>query len=119
VKRLAAVLACAVAFPAAAAEGAVMERPMCDPCAPQARPKLAGPAQPATQGAALRALVEAKLRREFDAAAANGWLTRDQAAAAGLGFIAQHYEAIDRESRGAIRFEDYKRFLKARGAALD
>jgi hypothetical protein len=119
VKRLLAVLACAAAIPAAAADGAVMERPMCDPCVPRSRPKVAAPAAAPAEGAALRALVESKLRTTFEGAAVEGWLTREQAAAAGLGFIVQHYGTIDRQGRGAIRFEDYKRFLKARGAALD
>lgn len=112
-------LACAAFFPAAAVERAVMERAMCDPCAPAVRPKASASALPATEGAALRAQVESKLRGPFDAAATDGWLTREQAAAAGLGFIARHFEAIDAERRGAIRFEHYKRFLKERGAALD
>ena len=108
-----------MALPAAAVEGAVMERAWCDPCAPSVRAKSAATAQPPSQGAALRAQVEGKLRATFEAAAVDGWLTREQAAAAGLGAIAQGFDAIDRARRGAIRFEDYKRYLKARGAALD
>jgi hypothetical protein len=72
-----------------------------------------------TQGTALRAEVEQRLRAPFDAAARDGTLTREQARTAGLGHIATNFDAIDREGRGAIRFEDYKRFLKERGAALD
>jgi hypothetical protein len=119
VKRLAASLLCAAAFPAAAVEGAVMERAWCDPCAPAVRPKSTAAAPAPSQGAALRAQVEGKLRADFEAAAVDGWLTRERASAAGLGSIAQGFEAIDRVGRGAIRFEDYKRYLKARGAALD
>ena len=118
-RRLAASLLCAAAMPAAAVEGAVMERAWCDPCAPAVRAKVTAPAPPPSQGAALRAQVERKLRASFDAAAVDGWMTREQAAAAGLGAIAQSFGAIDREGRGAIRFEDYKRYLQARGAALD
>jgi hypothetical protein len=72
-----------------------------------------------TQGAALRAEVEQRLRAPFDAAARDGLLTRDEARAAGLGHVTANFDAIDRDGRGAIRFEDYKRFLRERGAALD
>lgn len=92
---------------------------MCDPCLPPAMKKLETPKRASTAGPALRAEVEQRLRAPFDAAAREGVLTREQAAAAGLGFIASNFEAIDRRGRGAIRFEDYKAFLKERGAALD
>ena len=69
----------------------------------------------ATEGAALRAQVRAKLKRRFDAAAdSSGALTREQARSAGLGAIADQFGAIDRAGRGAIRFEDYERFLELR-----
>ena len=114
-KRTIAVLACAAALRCAAGEG-VMERPMCDPCVPDAlRKQLPATTEAPTRGAALKAQVEAKLRASFDAAAAGGTLTRSQARAAGLGFIDRHFDAIDREGRGAVRFEDYKRFLQERG----
>jgi hypothetical protein len=112
-------LVCAAALPACAVEAAVMERPMCDPCAPKVRAKALLPAPPLAEGAALRVQVAAKLRAPFEAAAVDGWLTRERAAESGLGFIAQHFGEMDREGRGAIRFDDYLRFLKARGAALD
>ena len=70
---------------------------------------------PATQGEALRAQVRAKLKRRFDAAASpDGTLTAAQARSAGLGAIADQFGAIDRAGRGAIRFEDYERFLELR-----
>lgn len=70
---------------------------------------------PATQGEALRIQVRAKLKRRFDAAAsADGTLTAAQARSAGLGAIADQFGAIDRAGRGAIRFEDYERFLELR-----
>jgi hypothetical protein len=119
VRRAIAILACLAAMPAAAVQGAVMEREPCDPCKPPHQAKSTQPLVAPTQGAALRAQVEAKLRAPFDAAAVEGWLTRERAAAAGLGFIAANFDAIDAAHRGAIRFEDYKRFLVARGAALD
>ena len=111
------VLVASLAMPVAAQ---VMEGPLCDPCVPPAvRAKAKVRVEPGSSGAALRADVEAKLRARFLEAAPGGTLTREQASAAGLGFIAQHFAAIDRDGRGAVRFEDYKRFLKERGAALD
>ena len=94
-------------------------REMCDPCLPSAVKSAPIPKRTMTQGAALRSEVEQRLRAPFDAAAREGLLTREQAAAAGLGLIVHNFDAIDRGGRGAIRFEDYKAFLKERGAALD
>ena len=92
---------------------------LCDPCVPPAVRKSLSVQREPSQGAALRAEVESRLRGPFDTAARDGLLTREQAQAAGLGFIARNFDAIDRQGSGAIRFEDYKRFLKERGAALD
>jgi len=114
--RIAVALLAFIAGPAAAVTTATMERPLCDPCVPAPLKKSVS-ASP--QGADLRAQVEAKLRAPFDAAAPGGSMTRDQARAAGLGFIDRNFDAIDVAGRGAISFADYKRFLKARGAALD
>ena len=103
----------------AAAQGAQMEVPMLDPWVPPGvREKVLAPSQP-LEGAALRSSVERKLRARFEAAARDGRLSREQAHAAGLGQIARHFEAIDRRGAGTIAFEDYKRFLKDRGARLD
>ena len=98
---------------------AIRHGELCDPCLPPAVKKSVPAERTPTQGAALRAEVEQRLRVPFDAAARDGLLTREQARAAGLGHIMTNFDAIDREGRGAIRFEDYKRFLKERGAALD
>ena len=98
---------------------AVRHGELCDPCVPPAVRKSLTVERVSTQGPALRAEVEQRLRAPFDAAAVQGLLTRDEAQAAGLGFIARNFDAIDRDGRGAIRFEDYKAFLKQRGAALD
>ena len=67
-----------------------------------------------TRGDALRAQVERKLREQFDAAdpAKSGALTREQARAAGLGYIADNFEAIDRNRTGWVRFDDVKRYLR-------
>jgi hypothetical protein len=113
---LAAALSGASAFGQAPA---VQYGPLCDPCVPPAVKKSLPADHVPSQGAALRADVEARLRAPFDAAARDGVLTREQAQAAGLGFIARNFDAIDRKGAGAITFEDYKRFLKERGAAMD
>lgn len=103
-----------------AAYAQTFDAPLCDPCIPPALKATAKVrVEPGSRDAALRAEVEAKLRAPFEKAATAGLLTREQASAAGLGLIARHVAQIDRDSRGAIRFEDYKRFLKERGAALD
>ena len=67
-----------------------------------------------TRGEALRAQVERKLREDFDAAdvGKSGVLTRAQAQAAGLGYIAANFEAIDKARTGFVRFEDVKRYLE-------
>jgi len=108
-----------LAFAAGAqAPDAKPQGPM-DPWVPPTVRKEAAAAAPSTHGKALRAEIEQRLRAPFDAAARDGMLTREQAAAAGLGFIARNFDAIDRRGAGAIRFEDYKRFLRERGAELD
>jgi len=99
---------------AAAQNKAAAEVPMLDPwVAPQVLEKAV--AAPQTEGAALRQQVRAKLKRRFDAAASpDGSLTAAQARSAGLGAIADQFGSIDRAGRGAIRFEDYERFLELR-----
>ena len=95
------------------------ELPLRDPWVP---PEARKPSTaPPTEGVALRAQVERKLKRDFDAADAShtGLLTRQQATAAGLGFIAKHFDEIDRQKTGAVGFDDVKRYLVAHGAQLD
>ena len=95
---------------------AAAEVPMLDPwVAPEVREKALAVPATATEGVEPRAQVRAKLKRRFDAAAgADGTLTAGQARSAGLGAIADQFGAIDRAGRGAIRFEDYERFLELR-----
>jgi len=100
-------------------QGVVAEVPMLDPWVPPAVAKAAESLPKAKRGAELKAEVERKLRADFDAAAPQGTLTRDQARAAGLGFIANHFEAMDRRGSGVVRFEDYRAFLKSRGGFLE
>jgi hypothetical protein len=105
--------------PSAQSPPATIETTLRDPWVP---PELRKPAPtPATQGADLRAQVERKLKAGFDAADVNrsGTVTRDQARAAGLGYIVKHFDNIDRQRAGAVSFEDVKRFLRGRGAQLD
>jgi hypothetical protein len=95
------------------------EQPLRDPWVPPdaRKPSTAPP----TEGVALRAQVERKLKQQFDAAdlSHTGALTKPQAAAAGLGFIAKHFDDIDRQKTGAVRFDDVKRYLVEHGAPLD
>jgi hypothetical protein len=95
------------------------EQPLRDPWVPPAARKAS--TAPPTDGAALRAQVERKLKQAFDAADVNrtGSLTRQQASAAGLGLVAKHFDEIDRQKSGAVRFDDVKRYLVEHGAKLD
>ena len=111
------VLSLGASVPALGAEPAApLQAPLCDPCVP---PALRGvtPA-PQTEGAALQAQVERKLRESFDAAdvARSGTLTREQARAAGLGVVANNFDRIDTTKTGKVTFEDVQRFLHARRA---
>ena len=98
---------------------AAAQQPLRDPWVP---PEAGSPSKaPPSEGSALRAEVERKLKRAFDDAdfGRTGSLTRQQANAAGLGFVARHFDAIDRQKRGAVRFDDVKRYMVERGAQLD
>ena len=95
------------------------EQPLRDPWVP---PESRKPSTvPPAEGAALRAQVERKLKKAFDAADVShtGSLTRQQANAAGLGLVARHFDQIDRQKTGAVRFEDVRRYLIEQGAKLD
>jgi hypothetical protein len=98
--------------------GAVFETKLRDPSLPEALRSLA-PAPP-SQGDALRAEVEGRLRTLFEAARAKraGELTVDEARAAGLGYVANNFDAIDARRTGAVSFDDVKRFMRAQGAAM-
>ena len=97
---------------------APIQAPLCDPCVPQALRNVT-PA-PQTEGAALQAQVERKLRQSFDAADTQrtGALTLAQAKAAGLGVVANNFDRIDTAGTGKVTFEDLKRYLRSRGANL-
>lgn len=72
------------------------------------------PSSTAASGDALQKQALQKLRRRFEEADldANGRLTEAEASRAGLGFIANHFAAIDSARRGAISFDDVNRFLE-------
>jgi hypothetical protein len=112
------VLAAALSLPpAAAVPAASTEAPMLDPWVPPAtRAKaLREPVPVATRGEALKAQVEGKLRSRFEAAAGPaGALTLGQAKASGLGFIANHFAAIDRQGDGRVTLDEYLEFLRSR-----
>ena len=100
------------------ADAATVETPMLDPWVPPALRKAAP--RPPVDGVELKALVERKLRASFDAAdvAGAGSLTREQASAAGLGFVVKHFERIDAGGTGRVTFDDLKRYLRAQGADI-
>ena len=97
---------------------AVMERPLRGVWVPEAL-RHSTPAPP-TRGDALEAQVEGKLRSEFDGArgARAGELTREEARAAGLGYIVHNFDAMDVRGAGAVRFDDVKQFMREQGARL-
>jgi hypothetical protein len=103
----------------ASGQGAVFERPRVEAWVPPAVAKAAETMPRAKRGDELKAEVERRLRADFEAAAPAGSLTREQARAAGLGFITNHFEAIDRAGRGAVRYEDYRTFLRSRGGFIE
>jgi hypothetical protein len=100
-----------------AAAGERTPEPLRDPWLP---PLLRGQARPIprTRGEALRLQVESKLKQSFDAAdkAHRGSITREEARAANLGYIAEHFDRIDTARAGRVTFEDVKRYLRSRGA---
>jgi carboxypeptidase C (cathepsin A) len=97
---------------------ATMEMPLHDPYVP---PEVAKAAAARVPFEDLRVTVTRKLKGSFDAAdkSGTGTLTRAQAEAAGLGFVAANFDAIDRARRGSVTFEDLKQFLREQGAKLD
>jgi carboxypeptidase C (cathepsin A) len=102
--------------PTAAMPPAVFETALRDPSLPEPLRHLA-PAPP-SHGKAFQDQVSERLRALFDAGAGRepGRLTREEARAAGLGFIVAHFDAIDAARRGWITFEDFERYLTERRA---
>jgi hypothetical protein len=109
--RLARAMAAALALWGA---GASAQPALRDPAVPEAL-RHTRPA-PATQGEALQAQVEAKLRARFEAAdsGAEGHISRAQAQAAGLGFVARHFDAIDTSGHGSVSWAQVRAWIAAR-----
>lgn len=107
-----------IAGAATGAAATVLETPRLDPWVPPTQRKAA--TRPPATGADLKTQVERKLFASFDAADVDrvGTVTRDQARAAGLGFIVNHFDRIDSAGSGRVGFDDLKRYLRARGADL-
>lgn len=103
----------------ALATEAQLQGPMRDPWVPPEVQRAAAASAAPTRGAALKAQVDAKLKADFDAADVEqrGSLTREQARAAGLGLVAEHFDRIDVRRSGRVSYEDLKRYLRGRGAA--
>jgi len=118
VSRMSKLIGAFAASAAFAAAGQTMQTPMLDPWVPPTLRKAAP--RPPTEGVALKAQVERKLRASFDAAdvAGAGSLTREQASAAGLGFVVKNFDRIDTAGAGRVTFDDLKRYLRAQGADL-
>jgi len=87
-----------------------------DPAVPPAAARAAPRVAPAASGAALQAEVERLIAADFMAAdrTGSGRLTRAQARAAGFGYLANHFDAIDRDRRGTVGVDDLLRYLRAR-----
>jgi len=76
--------------------------------------------QPQTSGSSLQKQALGKLRQKFNEAdrEQSGRISRQQAQQAGFGFVANHFDAIDRQHRGSISFDELKAYLRANGAAF-
>jgi len=89
-----------------------------DPAIPAAL-RTTQPAVP-SRGAELQAEVQRKLRQRFDAADAGrqGHISRAQAEAAGYGFVARHFDAIDSAGHGSVSWEQVAAFVAGRQRRL-
>jgi hypothetical protein len=70
-------------------------------------------------GAALRLQAINKLKLRFEQADldASGSITRDEAQAAGLGYVVAHFDEIDSGKRGKVSFDDLRKYMQQRRAA--
>ena len=101
----------------AAMPPAVFETKLRDPFLPEALRSITP--VPPTSGAAFAKQVEERVRAPFDKAAGSaGTITREGARAAGLGYVTEHFDAIDARRAGAVSFEDVKRYLREQGGQL-
>jgi hypothetical protein len=88
-----------------------------DPQLPAALRAQAPTASP--RGEALELLVREKLKARFAAvdASGSGLVTRDQALGSKWPVLAEHFDEIDVQRRGAVRFDEVLRYLHSRRAA--
>lgn len=100
-----------IAMMAFASAGQAQEAPCQDPCIPKAKRSV--PPGPSPTGAALQEQAILKLKQRFDDADADrsGTLTQAEARDGGFGFVAQHFDAIDQQRKGAVSFADVRRYL--------
>lgn len=75
--------------------------------------------QASPRGEALDRLVAQKLRARFDAVdrAGTGVVTREQALVSKWPVLAEHFDEIDAQRQGTVRFDDVMRYLRKRRAA--
>ena len=99
------------------ASGATAEAVLRDPAVPEAL-RHARPAAE-TRGEALQARVQAKLKARFDAADTTGagHISRAQAEAAGLGYVARHFEEIDAGGHGSVSWAQVQAWIAQRQRA--
>ncbi|HWY23963.1 MAG TPA: EF-hand domain-containing protein [Nevskia sp.] len=89
---------------------------MGDPYVPPAS-RIPSPEAP-TSGEALRRQVDAKLRRQFDAAdpGHTGAVTLERARQAGWGYLVKHFDRIDTAGNGSVSFEQVRQYQRAAAA---
>jgi hypothetical protein len=89
---------------------------------PKPPPDEPGTTRPELRGQALRNQAIANVKKRFDAAAdpSTHLLSLAQAKNAGFGYVADHFQAIDRNGSGYVSFDDLLLYLKSRkGAAFN
>jgi hypothetical protein len=101
---------------ASATDDVLLATPLRDPWLPP-QPKRFSLSVP-TEGATLKTQVERKLRATFAAAdrEGRGSITKEQARRAGLGVVANNFALIDAGGTGRVSFDDFRRYLRERGA---
>ena len=94
--------------------GAMAQAVLRDPAVPEAL-RHARPAAE-TRGEALQAQVQAKLRARFDAADTTGagHISQAQAEAAGLGYVARHFDEIDASRHGSVSWPQVQAWMAER-----
>ncbi|MFS2138224.1 EF-hand domain-containing protein [Duganella sp. Dugasp56] len=80
---------------------------------PYIPPGMRKPPRDGAAGPVLQFHAMQKLKRRFEEADLNGdgYLSRDEAHKAGLGFVEKNFDHIDSAQRGSVNFEDLKAFI--------